>query len=139
MKYLKKFNEEVENIDSVSNTIEDILIPLDDIGCKIEITDSERAPSILRGPENILENITIKITNEEEFNIKSSDCIDSIEHLFRYLHHLHFGYFITVFNNYWDHEYNVHMVKSKMIDREDIFKLPSMVKLVIRIQRMVEI
>jgi len=131
MKYLKKFNEEVENIDSVSNTIEDILIPLNDIGCKIEITDSERAPSIL--------HITIKITNEEEFNIKSSDCIDSIEHLFRYLHHLHFGYFITVFNNYWDHEYNVHMVKSKMIDREDIFKLPSMVKLVIRIQRMVEI
>jgi hypothetical protein len=39
MKYLKKFNESVDNIDEIKQTIEDILLPISDMGYQINVTN----------------------------------------------------------------------------------------------------
>ena len=40
MKYLKKFNESVENVsDDIKQTIKDILLPISDMGYEISVTD----------------------------------------------------------------------------------------------------
>ena len=39
MKYLKRFNESVDNIDEIKQTIEDILLPISDMGYQINVTN----------------------------------------------------------------------------------------------------
>ena len=39
MKYLKRFNESVDNIDEIKQTIKDILLPISDMGYDISITE----------------------------------------------------------------------------------------------------
>jgi hypothetical protein len=39
MKYLKRFNESVDNIDEIKQTIKDILLPISDMGYEISITE----------------------------------------------------------------------------------------------------
>jgi hypothetical protein len=39
MKYLKRFNESVNNIDEIKQTIKDILLPISDMGYEISITE----------------------------------------------------------------------------------------------------
>ncbi len=38
--YLKRFNESVDNIDEIKQTIKDILLPISDMGYDISITDN---------------------------------------------------------------------------------------------------
>ena len=37
--YLKRFNESVDNIDEIKQTIKDILLPISDMGYEISVTD----------------------------------------------------------------------------------------------------
>ena len=39
MKYLKRFNESVDNIEEIKQTIKDILLPISDMGYDISITE----------------------------------------------------------------------------------------------------
>ena len=80
MKYLKKFNESVENIsDDVKQTIKDILLPISDMGYEISVSEDnkENFPQLIIRVVTFL-NEPLLVTNDvkEEF-IRMKEYLES--------------------------------------------------------------
>ena len=80
MKYLKKFNESVENVsDDIKQTIKDILLPISDMDYEISVSEDnkENFPQlIIRGVTFLNEPLLVNDEVKEEF-IRMKDYLES--------------------------------------------------------------
>jgi hypothetical protein len=71
MKYLKRFNESVNNIDGIIETIKDILLPLSDMGYDIGCNKGQQV--LLKNREQFSGELFIRVVRHGDPTLKMND------------------------------------------------------------------